>query len=563
MDIREQIRIILRQAGALEPVELSIPPKPELGDFAYGCFALGKARKNSPMLAAQELAEKITEAHAPLVEKAVAAGPYVNIFVAGAPVADAVLRNDALTKPFVKTPRERVMVEFAHPNTHKAFHIGHLRNIITGESLVRLLEHAGYEVIRANYQGDVGLHIAKCLYGITQDQNYTETIEVLKNATPGEQAAYLGKSYAEGAAGYEGDPQIKKKIAEINAKIYNQDPEFYPLYEQTRQWSLNYFKQNIYQRLDTHFDRLYFESEVFGRGADIVRDHLEDKTFEESDGATIFRGSKFGLHDRVFLNSQQLPTYEAKELALGELQFKEYHPTAIYHVVANEQGEYFKVVFKAMEATLPESKGKEHHLVYGWVRLKEGKMSSRTGKVVLAEQLLNELKSGILEGMEESQVADKSAVAEAIGIAAAKYAFLRTSTANDIIFDLESSISMSGDSGPYLLYMCARIRSILKKVTTPTVAATPAAVQPQEKALLLQLDSFAAVAKSAAEAQDPSQMAHYLFALAQRFTAFYEACPVLKSEGAVQSFRLEIVKQVLAVAEKGLYLLGIKTVEEM
>jgi len=264
-------------------------------------------------------------------------------------------------------------------------------------------------------------------------------------------------------------------------------------------------------------------------------------------------------------------------LGLAELQFKEYNPDVVYHVVAREQSDYFRVMFKALESTLPKSKAKEHHLVYGWVSLKEGKMSSRTGQVVLGEWLLDEVKNKVRDKVKDDLNLNRDEVAERVAIAAVKYAFLKTGIANDIQFDMKESISTSGDSGPYLLYIVARIKSILKKSAVPagrqeirsvgrqTKSEIDFKIQigPVEKQLLLQLAAFDEVAKKAAEERDPSKVAKYLFTLAQDFNNFYHECPVIQAEGQVKGFRMLLIEAVEVVMTKGLYLLGIETVEAM
>ncbi|MDO8626704.1 MAG: arginine--tRNA ligase [Candidatus Magasanikbacteria bacterium] len=563
--IRNKILEILAPLGAGRDTEFSVPPQAALGDLSFPCFALAKAKAQNPATVAKQIAEQINKQGEPLIASAKAVGPYVNFFLNSHAVATLVSTfGENICDPAFEDSKEKIMVEFAHPNTHKAFHIGHLRNIITGESLVRLLEHVGHAVVRANYQGDVGLHIAKCFYGIFSTPNYETIIKSLTTATSAEQAKFLGQAYASGSSAYEENDDTKAKVMAINEKIYSGDTAITALYKLTRSWSLSYFENNIYKRLSTHFDRLYFESEVFERGREIVKNNMANGVFKASDGAVIFEGSKYGLHERVFLNSKDLPTYEAKDLALAEKQFNEFHPARIYHVVGKEQLEYFKVVFKALEFTFPESAGREHHVDYGWVHLKSGKMSSRTGQVILAEEMIAEVKAVVLENMSASDVANKDEVAERVAIAAIKYAFLRTSTENDIAFDIKSSVATSGDSGAYLLYMGARIKSILKKEPGPASAEQiPAEVMPEEATVLLHLDQFQDTVSAAAARQDPSLVAHYLYSLAQKFTSFYEACPVLKSAGATKNFRLNLLRQILAVAERSLYLLGIKTVEEM
>lgn len=454
------------------------------------------------------------------------------------------------------------MVEFAHPNTHKPVHIGHLRNMITGESLVRILESRGYKVVRANYQGDVGMQIAKCLWGIMQNVDFRMQIKKLK--TVGEQAGFLGGAYAKGGQAYEKDEMAKREIEEINEKIYRQDKSIKKLYKLTRKWSLDYF-DFIYKRVGVKkFDRLYFESETFELGKKIVLEGIKKGIFKESQGAVIFEGSKYGLHDRVFINSRGLPTYEAKDQALARLQFSEYQPAEILHVVAREQTEYFKVIFKALEFTLPESKDKEKHLIYGWVSLKEGKMSSRTGQVVLAEWLLDEVEKRISEVMRDREIRDKDKTVRQIANAAVKYSILKTGISNDIVFDINESISTTGDSGPYLLYIVARINSIMRKAQILNLKFKILnSIEPSEKNLLLKLSNFEDVTDTTSEQRDPSQVAKYLFVLAQAFNNFYQTCPVLETEKGVRNFRLQLIMKVREVMERGLNLLGIETVEEM
>ena len=469
----------------------------------------------------------------------------------------------------------KVMVEFAHPNTHKAFHIGHLRNITTGESIVRLLESQGAKVIRANYQGDVGMHIAKALYGILHNPEIKKQVETysssdetstvilersaswrrsdrisnneilssmpsaeLQNDNVKEKVELLGKAYTAGSKAHETDKQAKKEIGEINKQIYavlsshaelllaqasvsasssNEIPkrvrddrnDILELYQTTRQWSLDYFS-DIYKRVYTHYDRYYFESEVFESGKKNVLEGLKKGIFTRSEGAVIFPGEKFGLHNRVFVTGEGNPTYEGKDMGLAPLQFNKYHPDLIIHIVGPEQAEYFKVVFEALYQLNPQMKNKQFHLIYGWVKLKKGKMSSRLGNVVLGEWLIDEAKQKIYNILQKNESKDdvkasnnnvilsnsegssydldkdshlpagevglhgndkgfgyseneKEQIAETAAIAAVKYSFLKVSTQQEIAFDIEESVNFEGDSGPYLLYTYARAKSVLRK----------------------------------------------------------------------------------------------------
>ncbi len=562
MNIKEEIQKIIEKNTGIIVADLSNPPKAEMGDWAWGCFALAKEQKKNPVEVAKELKEKISSVKPEFLEKVEAMGPYLNFFVDAKFLAKEILKAIA-DKKYGQSKLgkgKKIMVEYAEPNTHKAFHIGHLRNITTGESLCRIFENASYKVVRVNYQGDIGLHIAKCLWGIKQ---LSAEYEQAKNKNVEEKAKFLGQAYARGGQAYEVDEQAQKEIVAINEKIYSKDKEVYKIYKETRQWSLDYF-ETIYKRVGARFDRYYFESETFERGRKLILENLKKGIFKESDGAVIFEGEKVGLHNRVFLNNKGLPTYEAKDIALAELQLQEYKPDAIYHVVGKEQTDYFKVLFKALEQVFPKSIGKENHLIYGWVSLKEGKMSSRTGNVILGEWLLDEVKKKISEVMKDHEIKNRAVVEEKVAVAAVKYAFLRTGAQNDISFGIEESISLTGDSGPYLLYIVARIKSIFRKYGKKLGKLTISEkIEPSEKQLLNKLANFAEVGERAAEEKDPSKIAHYLLELAQDYNNFYSNCPVLKAEEQVVNFRLHLSKSVEKVMMCGLALLGIETVEEM
>ena len=502
------------------------------------------------------------------IEKIEIAGPgFINVHFSKAKLSTLVLElpfsEDSASKS-QKSTKKKIMVEFAHPNTHKAFHIGHLRNITTGESIVRLLEGAGNTVIRANYQGDVCMHIAKCLYGILQFPNPHSKIHSLENVPVFEKVDFLATSYATGAKAYDADPSAKDEIERINRKIYDKDPAMYPLYEKTRVWSFEYFDA-IYKRVGSHFDRLYFESEVYESGKKIVEEGLKKGIFEKSDGAVIFPGKKFGLHNRVFVTRDGNATYEGKDMGLGKLQFDEYHPDLVVHCVASEQIGYFQVIIEALSQILPETKGKEYHLVYGWVKLKEGKMSSRTGQVVLGEWLIDtvkeEIRIKVLDNISKDKnnnITDSEDIAEKLALAAVKYSFLKVGTTQEIAFDIKESINLQGDSGPYLLYTYARCTSVLRKASGQSKNNQGLALNSEERSLARHLLYFPEIVEEAAELYAPNILCTYLFTLAQTFNLFYQKHQILGN-----GFRLKLTGYVATILKKGLYLLGIGTVEKM
>ncbi len=452
-----------------------------------------------------------------------------------------------------------IMVEFAHPNTHKAFHIGHLRNITTGESLVRLLEATGHRVTRVNYQGDVGMHIAKCLWAMTQ------LAECNPDAVRGKEihtrVEFLGKAYAAGSTRYEADDTVKKETGEINKQIYAKDPAIYPLYQETRSWSLEYF-EGIYKRVGTHYDRFYFESEFYEKGKAFVADGVKKGIFVESDGAIIFPGEQYGLHNRVFITKEGNATYEGKEIGLGRAQFDEYQPDLVMHVVGPEQAGYFQVLFAALARMFPDTEGKEYHKKYGWVKLKHGKMSSRTGQVVLGEWLLDEAKKSIYEILKQNKSKytkeEQDDIAEKGAIAAVKYAFLRVGTDQEIAFDLKESVAFDGDSGPYLLYSYARCKSVLKKAGSNGSIVADTVLNAEERALARFLSFFPDLVADATASLSPNTVCTYLYRLASLFNVFYQKHPIVETP-----HRLALTAACAQVLHNGLSLLGIATVERM
>src|SRR3989344_513779 len=475
----------------------------------------------------------------------------------------------------------RIMVEFTDPNPFKEFHIGHLYSNTVGESVSRLLEAMGANVKRANYQGDVGMHVAKAIYGM---KNEELIINNLEKKDIKERIGVLGQCYATGAKDYEDSEKAKREIEQLNKKIYDKDPDLMPLYEKGRQWSLEYF-ETIYKRLGTKFDFYYFESEVGINGLKLVQEylqkgplasldakHLRAGVFEKSQGAVIFPGKKQGLHDRVFINSLGLPTYEAKDLGLAFKKYNDFKFDQSISVTGNEIIEYFKVILAALKQIDPELAAKIKHLPHGMVRIPTGKMSSRSGNIVTGEWLLDKakklLKSKFSEMTEE--------VLEQVAVGAIKYALLKSSLGHDIEFNFEESINIQGNSGPYLQYTFARTQSVLARAKSEFEAPRPglAKLEVEEVSLLRALNKFPEVVAAAGNLpamQDgkalqagkfaPNLVCNYLFDLAQKFNLFYQKHKIIGSEN--QDFRLQLTAGVGQILKAGLNLLGIQAPEKM
>ncbi|MFA5136242.1 MAG: arginine--tRNA ligase [Patescibacteria group bacterium] len=555
--LREYLQTAAEKAGIQDDVVIDTPIIKEYGDFATGiALKAVKALKKSPLIIAEEIINHIPKNKLIDTVKIVKPG-FINIWVDRNELLQTVekaAKNLFIVPPLHLGPQKKIMVEFAHPNTHKLFHIGHLRNIATGESIVRLLEATGNTVIRTNYQGDVGLHIAKCLYHIRK-----QGIDLKKPKTLQEKIKLLGSAYAAGQEAYETDENAKQAIHEVNRMIYEKDPEILPLWSETVQWSIDYF-EDIYKRVYSRFDRCYFESEISKRGLNISHDLLQKGVLKKSKGAVVFDGKSHGVDTRVFINSLGFPTYEGKELGLAEKEFSDFGEIdKNIHVVTPEQTSFFQTTFK-VEELIDEKKykGKQYHLAYNWVKLKEGKMSSRIGNIIEGVWLIDEAKKRL-----RNKFKLNDDTAEILAVASVKYSFLKISTKLEIYYDFEESISLEGNSAPYLIYTYVRTQSVLQKTKQKSEEITTANLNEEERQLLRKLYQYSKSVYDSANKLSPNILATYLFELAQDFNLFYQKNPINKAEKSKQAIRLMFTRAVGNTLRHGLDLLGIKTVEKM
>jgi len=563
--IEQEIRNLIQKAVVqIHPdfkgeVSLSIPQL-QFGDYSSNiALILAKQFKRSPLEVANEIQSHIQTNDT--VESIQVLKPgFINVWLSKKILIaslEQAIKNEFIIQPFHYGKEKKIMVEFAHPNTLKLFHIGHLRNITTGESVVRMLEAVENKIVRANYQGDVGLHIAKCLWGIQQmiKANGEKMFDTLSLA---EKNKLIGKAYSNGQTAYETDEQDKAEIIEINKEIYSQDAKIKRLWNTTREWSIAYFEE-MYARLYSHFDCCYFESEVFEQGLRTSNELLQKGILEKSEGAVVFNGEKYGLDTRVFINSLGFPTYEGKELGLAAKEFSDFGILdKCIHVVSPEQVSFFKITFKVEELLDKERYGgKQFHLAYEWVKLKEGKMSSRIGNVVEVSWLLEEIKKKILEKFENA-----GDIVETLAVAAIKYSFLKNATTSPIAFDIDESVSLEGNSAPYILYTYVRAQSIISKETENT-GVYPENISFDEKQMMRLIYQYTDKVYKAASTLSPNIIAGYLYDLSREYNLFYQKNPILKAEVNQKYIRLAITKAVASILKHGLYLLGIKTVQKM
>ncbi len=530
----------------IEP-ELTRPDE-QFGDYSTNVAMqlAGKVGKN-PREIAEELAGKI---RSDSIQKTEVAGPgFLNITLTDQALVDALHVEHA--KPYAG---KTVVIEHTDPNPFKEFHIGHAYSNTIGESLGRLYKAAGADVHQVSYHGDKGLHIAKAVYGM-KHLNMGREERPLSNIPTEHRKAFteLGKAYAEGVKLYEHDGSAKEEIERINRAIYDRsDPEINKLYDFGRDESFEYF-DSIYKRLHVGFEKQYFESETGPEGIKIVQDHIDDGIFEKSDGAVVFKGEKFDLHTRVFINSQGLPTYEAKELGLAFAKERDYHFDEAIVVTANEIDQYFQVLLAALGEIDKDLAKKIKHVSHGMVKLPSGKMSSRTGDVITALEVLDMLEQAVKKaGGEHAQAVEDNV------LGALKYTFLKHRLGSDIVFDINESISLEGNSGPYLQYAHARACSILSKKEVQTAEPD---FEPDERSLVRKITEYPEVVERAVNELMPHHICTYLYELAQNFNRFYEKNRVL--DDPRENIRLNIVEGYAETLKNGLTLLNIPAPEKM
>lgn len=423
-----------------------------------------------------------------------------------------------------------------------------------GETLSRIAENAGAKVIRANYQGDVGLHVAKAIYGIMQESGPSELT-----------AERIGLCYAAGSKAYEENADAKAQIDEINKKVYNKsDQEINKIYDQGRRITLEAF-ETIYSKLGTRFDDYFFESEMAVAGIKIVSDNTP-KVFEISEGATVFRGEKYDpkLHTRVFITSQGLPAYEAKELGLTMKKLEKESPDISIIITAVEQKDYMRVVTEAIRQIDPEVASKMLHITHGMMRFAEGKMSSRKGNVVTGESMIDDMESLADEKTRERDFSavERDRVNVGVAIGAIKYSILRQSPGKDIIFDREKSLSFEGDSGPYLQYATVRAKSVLDKAKETGIVPDTSDRSEEVAAIERLLYRYGEVAKRAWDEKAPQLIVEYLTTLAGSFNGFYAGGLIISDE-ADSAYKVAITKAFETVMRKGLELLAIPVLAKM
>lgn len=551
---------------------VAIPPNAEMGDYALPCFEFAKVLRQSPVHLAANWVPLFVAAlpRFPLLQHVCAAGPYINFKLNSARVAQRLLPQifDGSYFQIKPQPRPiRLMVEYSQPNTHKGFHVGHLRNVSLGDALCQIYRYNGYEVIAANYIGDVGAHIAKCLWYYTQ-HNCEQPPEIKRGEWLG--GLYTSATRMLEEASPEEAPLYYQQIREILQKLEGKDPEWSQVWNTTRQWSLDEFEE-IYRWLNVQFDQVFYESDVDELGRHIVLEEFGKGVFVRSEGAIGVDLDTEKLGFFLLLKTDGSTLYSTKDLALAKKKFEEFQIDESLYIVGAEQILHFQQVFATLQRMgYPQAK-QCVHLPYGLVVLPSGKMSSRAGNVVLFSCLREEMTDFIQRTYMDSHRGEWSfeeieRTTHQIAVAAIKYGMLNQDPGKQIIFAMEDWLSSEGDTGTYLIYAYARIRSIQRQLEEDVTTEVNYQLlqHPNEQALIQRLLEFNGTVERAGLQNRPSLLTRYLYELAKEFSRAYQTSPVKNAETKeLQKIRQLLFDGVGKVLEKGLGLLGITPPERM
>lgn len=581
--------------------DFTAPPKPEMGDLAFACFSLAKSLQINPA----ELAKKIVADFGNgdrFVDSLSADGPFVNVRLKAGEFIHRQIRdienaNEAYGSADLGKGRELVF-EYAQPNTHKEMHVGHLRNLVLGASLVELLTFTNWKTIPVSYHGDVGAHVAKCLWQFVRalrPEAPKQKADVAKQAkkTPVSSLAinltlddverllanvpkerrngnYLGELYTEATRTLAEDPDKKDEVSRVQQALESEDPVWHKLWQETRHWSLIEFTE-LFDELGVNIERQYLESEVVSDGQRMVDELLKKGVAKESEGAIVVDLEDAGLGVFLIRKSDGTSLYATKDLALAYVKQADYPKmTRSVLLVDTRQSLYFRQLFetlKRMGYTVPTE-----HVGYEFVKLASGAMSSREGNVVTYQEFRDQVYQYAWNETKKRHADWNDGklryAAWAIALAGVKFGMLRQDSDKVYTFDMKEALAFEGDTGPYVQYTVVRMNSILKRAGMPDIRGNEEPdcrilASAQEKALALSLARYSDVIARASSELRTNLIANWCLETARLANAFYRDQNVLESEGAVRQARLRLVYATRDVLTRGLKLLGIPVPEEM
>lgn len=544
----------------IEAVELEVPPSQDLGDYAFACFPLAKKLKKAPAKIAEDLAQKIKPGK--IIRKVEAEGPYLNFFINREELFKTTIKEiDKQGSAFgrIKGKTERVMVEFSSPNTNKPLHLGHLRNISIGESISRIFEKNNDKVFRTCIVNDRGIHIIKSILA------YMEKGDSRKPDKKPDH--FVGDFYVEYARLEKNNPKYADKAKQMLKKWENNDKQLRKVWKTMNNWVYEGFNQT-YKKLGISFDKTYYESEIYEKAKEIVMKALTEGKLVKEEGAVMAKLEDHGLPDKVLIRSDGTSIYMTQDIYLAQKKFQDFNLDKSIYVVATEQNLHFKQLFAILELLGFEWAKECYHLAYGMVYLPEGKMKSREGLVVDADNIIEELETLArkeLEGRYKLSSTEMKKRSEKIALAALKFHLLKHDPYKDMTYDPKESISFQGETGPYVQYTYARIQSILDKSKENSLGNNDFSLLEHdlEWELIKNCAQFPSAVANAKRSLKPSVIARYLLDLCQAFNEYYHEVPILRASNELKKSRLALISALQQVIGNSLDLLGIDTLKKM
>lgn len=514
-------------------------PDPKFGDFATNvALQLAKPLGKNPREIAEMIAENLRKEEE-FSEVSVAGPGFINV-----KLSDQSVLNSLKKEPTTKRAGQTVVIETNCPNPFKAMHIGHALNAILADTMANLLAVDGAIVHRVSYHGDVGTHVGKSMWAILREID--GDVNKLNEIPADKRNEFMSRMYVEGARAAKESPEAKAEIDELAKQSFIlDDPLYKQVYEICKSWSFDEIDSNVRRLGNVPIERRYVESETEELGKSLIKEKTPE-VFTKSDGAYVFKGSKYGAFDNVFIGSHGNGLYGAHDMGLIQLKYKDY-PDLDLSITVNgeEQAAYFRGVIAASELSIPALKGKLFNYATGLVKLTTGKMSSRTGEVVTIGWLFDEFKKAIKNAGGEPT--------DDVIAGALRYQFLKVKIGGDVIFDINDAVSLTGNTGSYLQYAHARARGILDK--SDKEIAFPTELFDEDKMLIRKLSEYVDVVDRAKESLEPHHICTYLFELAQEFNRYYEKNQVIGSDK--EAHRVGVVAIYADILKAGLAILGI------
>ncbi|VFA42239.1 arginine--tRNA ligase [Chryseobacterium indologenes] len=580
--IDEKLSEVILNLYQLKDIKLEVQEnKTEFeGDFTVVTFPLVKQLKKNPENIGVELGEALTT-QTDLFESFNVVKGFLNIKVKNQLFIDN-FRSVSNGFSTVDKKNATVMVEYSSPNTNKPLHLGHIRNNLLGFSVAQILKEAGYDVIKTQIINDRGIHICKSMLAWEKFGNgeTPETTNIKGDKFVGNYYVEFDKNYkkeiADLVAQGVGEDQAKKEapmIREAQQMLVdweNGDENVRALWKEMNSWVYKGFNET-YKRLGVDFDQVQYESNTYILGKDLIQAGLDKGVlFQKEDGSVWCDLTDEGLDQKLLLRSDGTSVYMTQDLGTAVERFKQNNIQKLIYTVGNEQDYHFQVLFKILKKLGYEWADQLYHLSYGMVELPEGKMKSREGTVVDADDLMQEMyataksKAQELGKLETLSEEDKEASYETVGLGALKYFMLKVDPKKKMLFNPAESIDFNGNTGPFIQYTYARIQSLLAKADYIQKETEDIVLNQFEKELIMQLANFKTIVARSAETLSPALVANYVYDLVKSYNSFYQNNPILNQDDEnVKQFRLDLSDLTAKTIKKSLELLGIGTVNRM